>query len=245
MRTWTKVAGIVLLALAVVSLGVWGWQRWTAREMTVIVAAVEVPANTILTADMVKTGQVPAVQEHHYALGPGEVVGQVTRGYLAPGQAIDTRGLMEVQLPEGARLLTTGEVWEQGYALMAVAGDPLQTTAGGALRPGDRVRVDMWVDLEQKGGATMPVSATYGFVATAALTIPVVPAANSPTGQPGHWVPGKVYTVVDLRDEKGISRGLAEATAAGKFVLLAIPIAEVGEIEGLPVRLVPVLEGNQ
>ena len=242
--TWTKVAGIVLVVLALVALGIWGWQRWTAREMTVVVAAVEVPANTILTADMVTTGQVPAVAEHYYALAPAEVIGQVTRGYLAPGQAIDTRGLMAVQLPEGARLLTNGEVWEQGYALVVVAGDPLRTTTGGALRPGDRVRVDTWVDLEPKG-TTAAGAPPSELGATAALTIPVVPASNSPTGQPGRWVPGRVYTVVDVRDEQGVSRGLAEATATGKFVLLTMPIAEVSAIEGLSVRLVPVLEGSR
>jgi hypothetical protein len=241
--TWTKVAGIVLIVLALVALGIWGWQRWTSRQMTVAVAAVEVPPNTILTEAMVKTGQVPAVEEHHYALSSADVVGKVTRGYLAPGQAIDTRGLMVAQLPEGARLLSTGEVWEKGYALVVVAGDPLQTTTGGALRPGDRVRVDTWKD-QGKEGATSPVSPTIELVATRAMTIPVVPAANSPTGQPGMWIPGKVYTVLDIRDEKGLSRGLAEATAAGKFVLLAIPVEEVSEFEGLPVRLVPVLEGN-
>lgn len=110
-----------------------------AQRVSVVMAAVDVPRGTVLTAAMLGTAEVPRGTEGTYLLQADLAVGRVARVDVLAGTALVPRMLAEEPPPPG-RLLPAGTVLTPGMLAVPTSLDPL-ALAGGALQVGDWVTI--------------------------------------------------------------------------------------------------------
>lgn len=137
--------GVAVLALAlgfVTSFGVWFYvERSTAEArvvhmVPVVVAAQDIPARTLLTADMVKVSEVPQDARHVSALvDSGLAVGKVTKGAVTKDEQVLTSKLFAERNETGLAFLVPPGRRAVSVAVSEVVG------SGGLIVPADHVDV--------------------------------------------------------------------------------------------------------
>lgn len=127
-----------------------------AQRAEVVVAVVEIPKGSVITAGMLGPAEVPRGSEARFIRKAEEAVGWVARVDILPGTLLLPSMLASAPPPEG-RVLPAGTVISPGFLAVAV---PVEATdvAGGALRVGDRVSVYATSPLTQTEGIPAPLA---------------------------------------------------------------------------------------
>src|ERR1035437_6901738 len=113
----------------------------------VVVAAVDVPSRTLLTADMVKVVQLPTELKLETALtNPQDAIGRVTQYPLATGEQI-----LSGKFSVDRTLETFSYVIPPGKRAMAIVTSEEQG-AGGMITPGDHIDIIAAYDPTVVGG---------------------------------------------------------------------------------------------
>jgi Flp pilus assembly protein CpaB len=131
-RRWARMQRpLALILLTCAALMLWGRSHSQAPTRATLVAARDVPAGQVLTADDVAVAQWPATVRPEAALAaPEEVIDRRTTSMLTAGEP-----LTATRVVGPSSLAAAGE----GLVAVLLPEDPL--AAAGLVRPGDRVDI--------------------------------------------------------------------------------------------------------
>ncbi|MGI9253708.1 MAG: Flp pilus assembly protein CpaB, partial [Thermomicrobiales bacterium] len=175
------------------------------ETVPVVVAARDIPADTLLTEADVEVDQIPAKGRHPRALtDPAQAVGNVTNADLLLGEPIlDSRLVM----PEDAEPNTFARDVPPGFRAVALSADEIKLV-GGLVQPGDRVDVVGYFQFQSNsdkqsasGGAGTPEPTKVG-------SEPVINAEPTPTAAAGASNPAATLYVLQDVEVMSVAQAL-------------------------------------
>ncbi|MDI3340165.1 MAG: Flp pilus assembly protein CpaB [Sphaerobacter sp.] len=199
----------VALALVAAVLAIVAWRGGStspgeggqqAAKATVVVAARDIPANTVLSADDVEVTEVDrSTVGPGSATSPGQVVGMATSGDLVKGQQI-----------LAANLVAPGLTFDlaAGHRAIALPVDRVNAL-GGMIRPDDRI--DIIYSVRMKLTRVVPSEplevrdTTAGYAQDGGLTLPPPGPGGAPT-YPYPGEPGSRFVVEDTTDGNPVTK---------------------------------------
>ncbi len=190
-------AGIVMVIVALIGLAYLAYTSTQAQRKAVLTVNTRIEANTVITAEMLTTMELPAPGPQAvfpYFTDPAQIVNRTAVVALLPNVPISQDAVGEPAPP--GRVLPSGQVIPPGYLGVAIPTAALRSV-GGALKIGDTVTIQIPEPPDSTQPATPDEPTPYRILFT---------------GVP----------VTDLRNAEGQSLVAGEAQGTAAFIVLAL-----------------------